>query len=280
MNCAFSRELLALHVENDLPDSDERVVANHLLECAACQDFLDELRNRQSQLKMLRRDTFHPSEFASMRRDVLSRIENSSHGLGSYGLGWRVRIERMLFLGFRRHTTVFASIAIAVAVSATLLAQMRNVAPKTESVSLLSGGDTLVHPDGYRDWVSVGSSIGPNDVANPHVPANPATGFVRNIYINRPAYREFSQTGKFPEGSILMMELSGAPGQQTLSLEASVKDSRFDGGWGYFDFTGPDGKIKDKAQALPNTSSCRTCHEDRAKVDHVFTQFHPAMSNT
>jgi hypothetical protein len=95
--------------------------------------------------------------------------------------------------------------------------------------------------------------------------------------MDRAAYRAFSRTGKFPEGAVLILETSGATGKQAIALQASVKDSRFDGGWGFFNFTNPDGTIKDTAEAVAGKSTCRTCHEERAKSDHVFTQFHPAL---
>jgi len=275
VSCTFSRELLALHVENDLSESDLRVVAKHLQECAECGEFHAQLSHRQSQLKLLRCESIPQSTFTRMRREVLSQIENSPQALG-----WSVRIERTVWLGFRRHSLVFTSLAIA-AVSATLFAQMRQPAlhdttNSTKLAAVFAENGALIRPAGYREWVSIGSSTG-SDVADPHIPAKPSSGFSRNVYIDRSAYREFSETGKFPEGAVLLLETSGAADKQPISLEASVKDIRFDGGWGFFDFTNADGTLKDKAQSLPVTSSCRTCHEERAKSDHVFTQFHPAL---
>ena len=277
MSCAFSRELLALHVENDLLESDARIVTNHLLECAECLVFLEQLGSRQVQLKLLRRDIIHPSAIASMRREVLSQIENAPKTLG-----WSVRLERTLFMGFRRHAAVFTSLAIAVVVSATLFAQMRQAPPQTTAkittpVAVFAESDTLVRPDGYREWISAGSSIGPDVASGPHIPVNASSGISRNVYIDRLAYREFSQTGKFPEGAVLILETTRAADNQPIALEASVKDNRFDGGWGFFNFTSADGTIDARAQSILDKSSCRSCHEERAKFDHVFIQFHPVL---
>jgi len=72
--------------------------------------------------------------------------------------------------------------------------------------------------------------------------------------------------------------LDGVYEKEFIALEASVKDSsRFDGGWGFFDFTDNDGKMKAKAQALSDGTGCRSCHEERAETDHVFTQFYPVL---
>lgn len=73
-------------------------------------------------------------------------------------------------------------------------------------------------------------------------------------------------------------ETSESPHGNTPVLLASVKDStRFDGGWGFFDFTGLDGRVASKTQALPESSGCRACHRQDAETDHVFTQFYPVL---
>jgi hypothetical protein len=276
VSCTFSKELLALHVENDLTETEGRIVAKHVQECAECEGFLGQLGHRQSQLKLLRHEAVPQSTYTRMRREVLSHIENSHQTLG-----WSIRIERTLWLGFRRHAFVFSSLAIAAVVSATLFAQMRqpalqDTATSTKRAAVFADNNSLIRPAGYREWISVGSSIGTN-VPDPHNPSNASSGFSHNVYIDRSAYRSFSETGQFPEGAVLILETSGAADKRPIALQASVKDSRFDGGWGFFDFTNTDGTIKDKAESLAGKSSCRTCHEERAKSDHVFTQFHPAL---
>jgi hypothetical protein len=58
----------------------------------------------------------------------------------------------------------------------------------------------------------------------------------------------------------------------------SVKDSsRFDGGWGFYDFTQPGGQPRPEAAVLPQSAGCLSCHRDEAETDHVFTQFYPAL---
>ena len=275
MSCTFSTELLALHVENDLPEKDRRIVAKHLQDCAECESFLDRLSQRQSQLKLLRNEVVPQSTLVRMRRGVLSQIENSPRTLG-----WPVRIERILWLGYRRHAFVFSSVAIAI-VSATLLAQMRqpgtqdSAAPSSRA-AVFADSNTLIRPAGYRDWISVGSSIGSN-IPEAHSLSNSSANSSHSVYMDRSAYRAFSRTGKFPEGAVLILETSAAADDQPIALQASVKDSHFEGGWGFFNFTNTDGTIRDKAESINGKSSCRTCHEERAKSDHVFTQFHPAL---
>ena len=273
MSCTFSRELLALHVDNDLPETDRRLVSNHLQLCTECIAFLDQLVHRHSQLK-LRRESVPESAFVRMRRDVLSQIENSPQALG-----WTVRIERALWLGFHRQSLVFTSLAIA-AVSATVFAQMRHTGlPDAQHVgqaAVFTDTNSLLRPAGYREWISIGSSASP-ETAAAHIPIKSSARISRNTYIDRTAYLEYSETGRFREGTVLILETEGAAGKQPLALVASVKDSRFEGGWGFFDFTNENGELKGESQSLTNANSCRTCHEQHAKSDHVFTQFHPAL---
>jgi len=185
-------------------------------------------------------------------------------------------------MGFREHVTphlaIVGSLAVVAIVSATLFAQMRQTPAKAATpAALFASSDTLLRPDGYREWVSVGSEVASSAYAVPHVPANPSSAFARKVYIDRLAYREFTATGRFPEGAVLVMELSSSPDKPPIALEASVKDSRFAGGWGFFDFSEPGGSIQDKAKVILDRNNCRTCHEEKAKTDHVFTQFHPAL---
>ena len=61
-------------------------------------------------------------------------------------------------------------------------------------------------------------------------------------------------------------------------IEVSVKDStRFEGGWGLYEFAAEAGKLKPQADALPQTVGCVGCHRDKAETDHVFTQFYPIL---
>lgn len=149
-------------------------------------------------------------------------------------------------------------------------------------------GKALVRPEGYREWVFVGSSLGLAYAKNPGDKLGPGSDLYHNVYINPSSYHEFAKTGKFPEGTVMVLELArpevkSEPGLQGsfqkefVALEASVKDSsRFEGGWAYFNFTEGAGKLKAKAEAFPQ-SACWSCHHVNAATDHVFTQFYPVL---
>lgn len=156
--------------------------------------------------------------------------------------------------------------------------------------AVFDGKQTLLRPEGYREWVFVGSSLGlrySEGAEKPGASANPSEHF-NNVYVNPAAYREFARTGTFPDGTIFVLEIAsvekksepglhGSYAKQFTALEASVKDSsRFESGWAYFSFDGAKGQRKEKATPFPN-SRCYDCHHEKAATDHVFTQFYPVL---
>jgi hypothetical protein len=288
MKCSLSRDLLALYVEGDLPDSQSGRARLHLSECAECRQFCLELRQRLSLLKSLRQVSVAPATLKGVRQAILSKIDNAREPRG-----WTVRLERFVLLGMRRPLYAAGALGILALVSVSLLGQMRQAPAEADqrdavfTAAVFEGNDMLLRPEGYREWVLVGSSLGPDH--SEHVTPVEQIGSFQNVYIDRSAYRTYAATGKFPEGTVMVLETSrsearnqaGIPGsyeEQFVELEASVKDSRrFEGGWGYFDFTDNAGKLKAKAQALPQESGCRSCHQTSAETDHVFTQFYPVL---
>lgn len=173
--------------------------------------------------------------------------------------------------------------------AATAQANQSLQQPAEKPAAVFEAQDTLLRPEGYREWVFVGSSTGLNYMPNPAPSsANSRTDF-KNVYINPAAYREFTRTGNFPEGTVMVLEiasateknepgLQGAYGSQYIALEASVKDSkRFPGGWAYFGFTDMGGNTLAKAKPFPE-ASCLSCHQKKAATDHVFTQFYPVLN--
>ena len=183
---------------------------------------------------------------------------------------------------------LFAVLFLAAFATTTTVA--RQAQPSTAPV--FEGKTTLVRPVNYREWVFVGSSRGLSYAQNP--PASPPSGgmgeMYHNVYIKPEAYREFAKTGKFPEGTVLAMEMASAdtkrePGLQGsyekefVGLEVSVKDSsRFEDGWAYFNFSnGMGSSYKAKAEPFPRSAGCVSCHKQNAETDNVFTQFYPVL---
>ena len=257
MNCGFSKEVLALYVEGDLTDDSSNTVRHHLSRCSDCEEFCDGLQNSQNLLKSLRRTVATPAAIAEVRHHVFTRIENVREVLG-----FAVRLERFFLLGMRRRKYAMAAALVFAIVSVSVLAEMQERG-LVNGAAVLHRNDMLVRPD-YAGWVLVGASIGTADAHS---------GSPQNVYINPAAYRTYADTGKFPEGTVIVLETSNT---KSGSLSASVKDNRFPGGWGFFSFTAGDVNATGKAQAPPDIS-CRGCHEQHAATDHVFTQFYPTL---
>jgi hypothetical protein len=150
--------------------------------------------------------------------------------------------------------------------------------------AVFEGPDTLLRPDGYREWVFVGSSLGLryDEGERP----SEAMEF-KNVYLDPAAYRAYLATGAFPPGTVLVLEtaageekreagLRGSYQREFVGLSAAVKDERFEGGWGYFTFADGPGKARDKARPAKK-AACYDCHLKKAAEDHVFTQFYPVL---
>lgn len=273
----------ALHAEGDLPDGAAELTSGHLRTCDECRRFFEELRARQSLLKLLRRETVSPSDCTRVRRQVMSIINR-----GEDRSGWALRIERAIVLGFRRRAHALAAFALLGIVSVSALAQMRHIAPTAkQAVAAFEGGDTLFRPEGYRDWILVGPSATAHRSGVSHGAAGTTGAAIPTVYIDPSGYREYAKTGRFPEGTVMVWEsVSREPEtadrahKESPVLLASVKDStRFDGGWGFFNFTGLEGSPTSKARALPGSNGCRTCHRRDAETDQVFTQFYPVLQS-
>jgi len=158
-------------------------------------------------------------------------------------------------------------------------------AGQNRTAPAFDGKTTLLRPADYREWIFVGSSLGLSYRANAADNEKPGREIYHNVYIKPEAYREFAKTGRFPEGTMMVLEtlssetkrepgLQGSYENEFANLEISVKDSsRFDGGWAYYDFS--NGKTK--SEPFPASAGCVGCHKQNAQTDNVFTQFYPIL---
>lgn len=245
MNCGHSMEMLALFVEDDLPVAQAERMRNQIGACSVCRQACEQLQASQSlikaRLKLPRHAVASTESLADVRRRVVTRIQ-------SRPLGWALQVERALTLSFRRHSYAFAGVVIGVVVSAALLGQVGRALPAAQ----FEGKYTLLRPDRYLEWESVGSGV----------------------YVDPAGYAEYEKSGTFPERTVIVMKRtrSEAVNDPHGDFSVSVKDSsRFEGGWGFFDLSG-----KSKAVAATD-GTCQPCHKVNAQTDHVFTQFYPAL---
>src|SRR2546425_4349283 len=107
-------------------------------------------------------------------------------------------------------------------------------------------GNQLLRPEGYREWMFVGSNLNMGYTEG----GAPRESRFHNIYVQREAYREYAATGKFPDKTVLVMEVIAAgtnasinkKGQfedKPIGIEVALKDEkRFAEKWAYFNFIG------------------------------------------
>ena len=92
----------------------------------------------------------------------------------------------------------------------------------------------LLRPQGYRQWVYVGTPLTPNEL-NP--PAAPFPDF-HNVYIHPEDFQHYERTGAFREGTVLVKELVGVGSKQASSGKGYFMgdfiglEARFGGGEG------------------------------------------------
>ena len=144
----------------------------------------------------------------------------------------------------------------------------------------------LVRPEGYREWVYVGTPLTPNELNPPEAPFPE----FHNVYIDPVSWAHYKATGEFREGTILVKELVSVGSNVATSgngffmgdfqgLEATIKSSELfpdePGNWAYFSF-GHSLPLAKTAKAFP-AESCNACHEVSAAEDFVFTQYYPVL---
>jgi hypothetical protein len=145
----------------------------------------------------------------------------------------------------------------------------------------------LKRPDGYRKWVYVGEVITPNDMND----GEASFPEFHSVYMDPQSFAQYEKTGKYPDGTVLIKELSSVGAKKAPSgngyfqgeftgLEAAIKDSkRFKDepdNWAYFSF---GHKYPLKAEVTKNAvASCSQCHQDNAKeTGLVFSKYYPVL---
>jgi len=169
-------------------------------------------------------------------------------------------------------------------ITALVLVATGRSASADDAGAQFTGLGELTRPADYRQWVFVGSGLGMayGPVQNRSDGNPPFT----NVFVNPQAYQSYSEDGRWPEGTVFILELreseqhvsidaAGRTQGKLLLLEASVKDSeRFpEEGWAYFSF-------EDRLEAtapLPRDESCYSCHAGNGAVEWTFTQFYPEL---
>jgi hypothetical protein len=170
---------------------------------------------------------------------------------------------------------------------AQAVASTAPTAPAADGPAYGSSG-ALLRPGDYREWVFLTSGLGVN-----YGPATAAASTqpkdFKTVFVNRESYRQFLQSGVWPEKTIFMLEGRQAMEDPAIAeggrkqgpvqfLEAAVKDSaRFPGlTWAYFSFDSPQG-LTASANRLPDSANCYACHRTNTAVEQTFVQFYPTL---
>jgi hypothetical protein len=142
--------------------------------------------------------------------------------------------------------------------------------------------DKLRIPAGYRQWVYLTTGFDMSYSAN----SRPGHHMFDNVFVNPGSYRQFLQTGTWPDKTTIVVEVRGAQSKGSINqagqfqdgdmmgLEVHVKDeARFPGKWAFFGFD--DGERT--ATMVPRDVDCYSCHEKHGAVDTTFVQFYPTL---
>ncbi len=138
----------------------------------------------------------------------------------------------------------------------------------------------LILPSDYREWIFLSSGLG----MSYQIGHNVSPDFT-NVFVNPSAYRSFLANGKWPDKTMLVLEIRTSSSQGSINrqgsyqsdvvaIEGEVKDSaKFPGnGWAFFAFgKSTNGKM------LARTEDCYSCHLSHGAVDNTFVQFYPVL---
>jgi len=170
------------------------------------------------------------------------------------------------------------------------------VAQAQESAAVFTSDGKLQIPTGFRKWVFVGAPLTPNGLNNGQ--ANFPE--FHDVYIQAKNVDAYMKTGQFPEGTVIVKELTRLlnptfpDGSRTEpsgrgffngafnGVDLTVKDSkRFakTNGWGFFTF-GHHPLPYEKTAAEAPAAVCANCHmANVAKTDMTWIQFYPLLLN-
>jgi len=152
----------------------------------------------------------------------------------------------------------------------------------------------LPDPPTFRRWVFVGAPLTPNGLNN----GKANFPEYHHVYIEQKNVEAYLKTGEFPEGTVIVKELTralkptfpdgsraepsgrGYFNGEYNGIDITVKDSkRFakTNGWGFFTFGHHPLPYAQSAEEAP-ASECASCHQTYvAKTDMTWVQFYPLL---
>ncbi|MBL8177276.1 MAG: cytochrome P460 family protein [Bryobacterales bacterium] len=143
----------------------------------------------------------------------------------------------------------------------------------------------LAFPANYRNWVFLSTGLGMT--YGPAASMALENPMFDNVYVTPSAFASFQQTGRWPEGTMFVLEIRYSTSHGSINkggfyqtdiaaIEVAVKDSkRYSTGWAYFDFSGGMRALKKTAKEFGQNSRCHSCHTPNGAVENTFVQFYP-----
>jgi hypothetical protein len=177
-------------------------------------------------------------------------------------------------------------------------------APEQSSVVFNADGTVQV-PTGFRKWVFVGAPLTPEGLNAGKYNCDQPGGCTKSnfpeyhhVYIEQKNVDAYLKTGEFPEGTVIVKELTrvldptfpdssrkepsgrGYFNGAYNGIDMSIKDSRKfakTNGWGFFTF-GHHPLPYDKTSAERPVTECAGCHiANVAATDMTWIQFYPLL---
>jgi hypothetical protein len=167
-------------------------------------------------------------------------------------------------------------------------------AESPQSTAVFDADGKMKLPTGYRAWVFVGAPLTPQAL-NDHKARFPE---YHHVYIEKKNVDAYLKTGDFPEGTVIVKELTlvldpkypdgsreepsgrGYFNGAFNGIDVAVKDSkRFanTNGWGYFTF-GHHPLPYEATAKESSVAECAGCHlANVAKTDMTYIQFYPLL---
>ena len=202
--------------------------------------------------------------------------------------------------------TIIGIVGVGLFAGTVFFPKTRSVAAESPQSSVVFNADGTVQvPTGFRAWVFVGAPLTPNGLNNGKYNCDQPGGCTtanfpeyHDVYIEKKNVDAYLKTGEFPEGTVIVKELTlvlnpdfpdgsrkepsgrGYFNGAFNGIDVSVKDSkRFAGtnGWGFFTF-GHHPLPYDKTAAEKPVAECAGCHlANVASTDMTWIQFYPLL---
>ena len=202
--------------------------------------------------------------------------------------------------------TIIGIVGVGLFAGTVFFPKTRSVAAESPQSSVVFNADgTAQVPTGFRAWVFVGAPLTPNGLNHGKYNCDQPGGCTtsnfpeyHHVYIEKKNVDAYLNTGEFPEGTVIVKELTRVldpkfpDGSRTEpsgrgyfngeynGIDVTVKDSkRFaeTNNWGFFTF-GHHPLPYDKTAAEKPVTECAGCHiANVAKTDMTWIQFYPLL---